>query len=145
MRARLAVPAVLALMLGPAGGYAQEPTPAPRQPARPIQVTDSAVARGQEVFHGTGNCSACHGVAGVGTDSGPPLAQGVWLHGPDSYEGILERVVHGIPRSYSTRDIAMPMRGWNALSDTQVRDVAAYVWSISHAWLQRPARTRKPS
>ncbi len=116
----------------------------PTGPARPIQVTDSAVARGRDLFHGAGNCSACHGVAGVGTDSGPPLAQGIWLHGPDSYEGILERVVHGIPRSYSTRDIAMPMRGWNSLSDAQVRDVAAYVWTISHAW-RRPERPRKPS
>lgn len=144
MRIRHAVPVTLALLLGPLTLPAQEQAPMPPLPARPIQVTDSAVARGQEVFHGTGNCSACHGVAGVGTDSGPPLAQGVWLHGPDSYEGILERVVHGIPRSYSTRDIAMPMRGWNDLSDAQVRDVAAYVWWISHAW-QRPTRAKKPS
>jgi mono/diheme cytochrome c family protein len=120
MRILHAVPVALALFFGP------------------------SALRAQEVFHGTGNCSACHGVAGVGTDSGPPLAQGVWLHGPDSYEGILERVVHGIPRSYSTRDIAMPMRGWNNLSDTQVRDVAAYVWSISHAW-HRPTRAKRPS
>jgi mono/diheme cytochrome c family protein len=123
---------------------AQEPVPAPARPVRPIQVTDSAIARGREIFHGTGNCAACHGPAGAGTDSGPPLAQGVWLHGPDSYEGILERVVHGVPRSFSTRDIAMPMRGWNDLSNAQVRDVAAYVWFISHSW-QRPIRPRKPS
>jgi len=110
---------------------------------RPNQVTDSAVARGRQIFDGAGNCSACHGVAGVGTDSGPALAQGVWMHGPDSYEGILARVVHGIPKSNSTRGVAMPMRGWNTLSDTEARDVAAYVWTISHAW--QPARGRKPS
>lgn len=108
---------------------------------RPLQVTDSAVARGREVFHGAGNCSACHGLEGVGTDSGAPLAQGVWLHGEDSYEGILARVVHGIPRDVSTRGTTMPMRGWNTLSDQEVRDVAAYVWTISHAWMQ-PARKR---
>jgi mono/diheme cytochrome c family protein len=107
---------------------------------RPDQVTDSAVARGRELFHGAGNCSACHGVEGVGTDSGAPLALGVWLHGEDSYEGILARVVHGIPLSASTRGTAMPMRGWNTLSDQEVRDVAAYVWVISHAWMRRPAR-----
>jgi mono/diheme cytochrome c family protein len=108
---------------------------------RPLQVTDSAVARGRDVFHGAGNCSACHGLEGVGTDSGAPLAQGVWLHGEDSYEGIVDRVVHGIPRDVSTRGTTMPMRGWNTLSDQQVRDVAAYVWTISHAWMQ-PARKR---
>lgn len=108
---------------------------------RPLQVTDSAVARGREVFHGVGSCSTCHGLEGAGTDSGAPLAQGVWLHGEDTYEGILARVVHGIPKSVSTRGTTMPMRGWSTLSDQQVRDVAAYVWSISHAWMQ-PSRKR---
>lgn len=102
---------------------------------RPLQVTDSAVARGREVFHGVGSCSTCHGLEGVGTDSGAPLAQGVWLHGEDTFEGILSRVVHGIPRDVSTRGTTMPMRGWSTLSDQQVRDVAAYVWTISHAWM----------
>lgn len=108
---------------------------------RPLQVTDSAVARGREIFHGVGSCSTCHGLEGVGTDSGAPLAQGVWLHGEDTFEGILTRVVHGIPGDVSTRGTTMPMRGWSTLSDQQVRDVAAYVWTISHAWM-KPSRKR---
>ncbi len=108
---------------------------------RPTPVTDSAIARGRALFHGAANCSACHGIEGVGTDSGAPLAQGIWLHGEDSYDAIVSRVVHGIPRSVSTRGTAMPMRGWNPLSDQEVRDVAAYVWTISHAWL-KPERRR---
>lgn len=104
---------------------------------RPPEVTDSAVARGQALYEGAGNCAACHGTAGVGTGSGPPLAQGVWLHGEDSFAGIVQRVVHGIPREVSTRDIAMPMRGWTTLTDGEVRDVAAYVWVISHPWIGR--------
>jgi len=67
----------------------------------------------------------------------------VWLHGPDSYEGILGRVLHGIPKAWTTRGVTMPMRGWSTLSDAQARDVAAYVWQVSHAWMV-PAR-RKPS
>lgn len=106
---------------------------------RPSPVTDSAVARGRALFHGSANCSACHGIEGVGTDSGAPLAQGVWLHGEDSYEGILSRILHGIPGEVSIRGTPMPIRGWSPLDDTQVRDVAAYVWTISHRWLQ-PAR-----
>lgn len=116
----------------------RDSVPAPRQ--RPVQVSDSAVARGREVFYGSGNCVACHGNEGTGTDSGAPLAQGVWLHGDDSYEAILSRVVHGIPKSVSTRGTEMPMRGWSTLSDQQVRDVAAYVWWISHGWMRPRAQ-----
>jgi mono/diheme cytochrome c family protein len=111
---------------------------------RPAQVNDSAVARGRELFHGSANCSACHGPAGVGTDSGAALAQGIWMHGEDSFEGILSRVVHGIPKDLSTRNTAMPMRGWITLTDAEARDVAAYVWTISHAW-RRPAKPRTHS
>jgi mono/diheme cytochrome c family protein len=128
----------LVALPGPLAAQDQPTLPLPK----PAQVNDSAIARGRELFHGSGNCAACHGVAGVGTDSGPPLAQGVWMHGPDTFEGILQRVVHGVPKDYSTRGLAMPMRGWNTLTDAEARDVAAYVWSISHAW--RPGRARKP-
>jgi mono/diheme cytochrome c family protein len=137
---RFVLPVLTALCVAPLPLRAQD---APALPLpKPTQVDDSAIARGQQLFHGTGNCAACHGVAGVGTDSGPPLAQGVWMHGPDTFEGILQRVVHGVPKEYSTRGLAMPMRGWNTLTDAEARDVTAYVWSISHAW--RPSRARKP-
>jgi mono/diheme cytochrome c family protein len=125
MRRRHCPTLIMALLLLPAGARGQ-------QPAIPKEVTDSTVRQGQEVFHGTGSCSACHGDAGVGTDSGPPIAKGVWLHGGDSYEAILSRVIHGVPKAYSLRGLAMPMRGWNNLSDDQVKAVAAYVWWISH-------------
>jgi mono/diheme cytochrome c family protein len=59
------------------------------------------------------------------------------MHGEDSYAGILSRVIHGIPKDLSTRNTAMPMRGWSTLTDAEARDVAAYVWTISHAW-RRP-------
>ena len=137
MRRSLLLP--LLLTAGPL--LAQDSLPAASP--RPIQVTDSAVARGRELFHGSANCVTCHGIDAIGTDSGPALAQGVWLHGPDSYEGILGRVLHGIPKAWTTRGVTMPMRGWSTLSDAQARDVAAYVWQVSHAWMV-PAR-RKPS
>ncbi|MEO8636154.1 MAG: cytochrome c [Gemmatimonadales bacterium] len=105
---------------------------------RPPEVTDSAVARGRDLFHGSANCVACHGMEGIGTDSGAPLAQGIWMHGPDTYQGIVSRIIHGLPKSLSTRGTTMPMRGWITLSDAEVQDVAAYVWMISHAWQDRP-------
>jgi mono/diheme cytochrome c family protein len=113
--------------------------PPPSLP-RPPEVTDSAVVRGRDLFHGSANCSACHGMEGIGTDSGAPLAQGIWMHGPDTYEGIVSRIIHGLPKSLSTRGTTMPMRGWITLSDAEVQDVAAYVWVISHAWQERPRR-----
>ncbi len=141
MLIRRAIPLLLSsLLLAPALAAQDTLVVLPR----PSQVNDSTVARGRELFHGTANCAACHGPAGVGTDSGPALAQGVWMHGPDSFDGILARVVHGIPRDLSTRGTAMPMRGWNTMTDAEARDVAAYVWTISHAW-SRPPRTRAPS
>ena len=108
------------------------------QERTPPEVTDSAVARGRELFHGAGGCSACHGDAGVGTDSGPALAQGIWLHGSDDYPAILGRVAHGVPRDRSLRGVAMPVRGWQGLSDAELRDVAAYVWRLSRSTPARP-------
>lgn len=137
MRNRPVTVLLLGVLLIPGGLVAQDSL---RTIPRPSQVNDSAVARGRELFHGSANCSACHGLAGVGTDSGAALAQGIWMHGEDSYEGILSRVIHGIPKDLSTRNTAMPMRGWTTLTDAQARDVAAYVWTISHAW----RRAEKP-
>lgn len=133
------IPAALCAVAPLAG---QDPT-APAKPVPP-QVTDSAVARGRELFHGSANCVTCHGLEGIGTDSGPALAQGVWLHGSDSFEGILNRVIHGLPKAWTTRGVTMPMRGWAELTDAQARDVAAYVWRLSHAWAT-PAPPRPPS
>jgi len=133
--------AALLILTGPPAALAQDTLSFPLPV--PTQVNDSAVARGRELFHGTANCAACHGPAGAGTDSGPALQQGVWMHGPDTFEGILARVIHGVPKAYSTRGLAMPMRGWVTLTDAEARDVAAYVWTISHAW-RRPER-RRPS
>ena len=134
------LPLITALFLIPLPAAAQIRDTTTPVLKRPTPVTDSAVARGRELFHGSGNCAACHGPEGVGTDSGAPLAQGVWLHGDDTYEGILARVVHGIPRDVSTRGTAMPMRGWSTLTNQQVRDVAAYVWTISHGWMKPPRK-----
>jgi mono/diheme cytochrome c family protein len=142
MPATRLLPLLLAAFSAVAPLAGQDPSMPPMAP--PSQVTDSAVARGRELFHGSANCVACHGREGVGTDSGPALAQGVWLHGSDSFEGILNRVIHGLPKAWTTRGVTMPMRGWAELTDLQARDVAAYVWRLSHAWTA-PAAPRPPS
>jgi len=107
-------------------------TPEVRAQERPVDVTDSLIARGERVFEGAANCSSCHGDAGRGTDIGPPLGDDEWSRGEGSYDEIVRQVMHGVSRQESRTDTPMPMRGWTGLSDEDVKAVAAYVWSLSH-------------
>jgi mono/diheme cytochrome c family protein len=110
---------------------------------RPAEVTDSAIAWGKALFHGSANCSACHGEGGRGTAYGPNITGALWLHGPGTYQSLIEQVKHGVPASRSATGEAMPMRGWTTMNDDDVKAVAAYVWSISHP-PQPPPATRRP-
>ncbi|HEU5170463.1 MAG TPA: cytochrome c [Gemmatimonadales bacterium] len=90
------------------------------------------MARGRDLFHGAANCMACHGQGGRGTEHGPSLWGALWLHGEGTYESLLDQVKHGVPASRSYTGEAMPIRGWNTMSDAEAQAVAAYVWWISH-------------
>jgi mono/diheme cytochrome c family protein len=112
--------------------------------SRPAGVTDSAIAWGRQLFHGSANCAGCHGVEGRGTDEGPALSGALWLHGPGTYEWLVEQIKQGIPAHHTWTGEPMPMRGWSNMPDGDVRAVAAYVWSITHP--PRPPRsTPRPS
>lgn len=130
----LLIPAALLLM--PTRVYGQN------QVRRPPEVTDSAVALGHRIFHGVGGCSDCHGMDGTGTESGPALAEGVWMHGADTWRAIRSRVLHGIPKDQSTRDNPMPIRGVSELTDAEVDAVAAYVWVVSHQTIRAKPQTK---
>jgi len=99
---------------------------------RPPGVTDSAIAWGKQLFHGSANCNLCHGDGGRGTPRGPNLTGAIWLHGDGSYQSIIQQVLHGVPASRSMSGEPMPIRGWVPMNDGDVQAVAAYVWSISH-------------
>ena len=122
----------MALVLGLAGLASRSALAQVNPQPRPPGVTDSAVAWGKALFHGSANCSACHGVEGSGTDAGPPLTGALWLHGPGTYEWLAEQIRRGIPAHRTLSGLAMPMRGWSMMNDDDVRAVAAYVWSITH-------------
>ena len=111
-------------------------------PSRPAGVTDSAIARGESLFHGSASCSACHGDGGGGTEWGPNLTGALWLHGPGTYEWLIKQVIHGVPAAQSLSGDPMPMRGWMTMDDAEVQAVAAYVWSISHP--PRPPPKARP-
>ncbi|HEX6135140.1 MAG TPA: cytochrome c [Longimicrobiales bacterium] len=96
----------------------------------PEGVTQDMVAAGQEIFGGPGVCFACHGANGVGGPLAPPLDDATWLNIDGSYETIVATVTNGVPQP---KEFAAPMpaRGGAPLTDEQVRQVSAYVYSIS--------------
>ena len=108
----------------------------------PAGVTDSSIAWGKRLFHGSANCAGCHGTNGRGTNDGPPLTGAIWLHGPGTYEWLVEQIQAGVPAHESWTGAPMPMRGWSNMPDSDVRAVAAYVWSITHPPRPAPSRPR---
>lgn len=90
------------------------------------------VARGQEIFRGTGFCHNCHGRDGAGLPQlGSDLTTGVWHHSDGSYAALVERIERGVSAERSRTGMPMPPRGGARLTDEQLRSVAAYVWTLS--------------
>jgi mono/diheme cytochrome c family protein len=96
----------------------------------PEGVTQEMVAAGQTLFGGGGLCFACHGANGAGGPLAPQLSDAEWLHIDGSYDAIVELINAGVPTPIQFA-AAMPPRGGAAITDEQVREVAAYVYSIS--------------
>ena len=107
---------------------------APAAPAAnvtlPAGVTQAMVTDGAAIFGGPGNCLACHGAGGGGTAIGPKLADSEWLNISGEYESIVGLITSGVP-SPKQFPAPMPAKGGSAITDEQVRQVAAYVYSIS--------------
>ncbi len=110
-------------------GEATPAEPAP-QVALPEGVTQQMVTAGEQVFTGAGNCFTCHGQGGAGTPLAPVLNDSEWLHIDGALEAIEGIVRAGVPQP-AQFPAAMPPMGGAQLSDDQIRDVAAYVFSIS--------------
>ena len=96
----------------------------------PAGVTQEMVAAGETVFTTTGNCFTCHGMGGAGGPIGPALNDADWIHIDGSHESIMEIVRTGVaqPQQFPA---PMPALGGAQLSDDQVRDVAAYIYTLS--------------
>jgi mono/diheme cytochrome c family protein len=93
-------------------------------------ATPAMIARGDTVFHGPGNCYACHGSKGEGL-VGPSLIDAEWIHSKGTVEEIAAQVAKGIPKEQSKSGIPMPPKGGSTISDDDVKAVAAYVHSLS--------------
>lgn len=108
-------------------------TPAAPQPTSEAAAGSSSsalIARGEAVFHGPGNCYACHGSKGEGL-VGPSLTDSEWIHSKGTLEEIEAQINHGVLKEESKSGIPMPPRGGATISDEDVKACAAYVHSLS--------------
>jgi mono/diheme cytochrome c family protein len=120
-------------MAGMVAAFHAAPLFSQAKPAAPAGVTPAAIAAGDSVFHGSGNCYACHGanaqgVAGLGFN----LTDSEWIHGDGSYDFVVATVTNGIPKEKAKGGVPMPPKGGSTITDDQVKQVAAYVYSLSH-------------
>ena len=99
----------------------------------PDGVTDAMVAEGQTVFMGAGLCAACHGVDATEA-VGPDLTDGEWLIGDGTYPALVDQITQGVSAAEATNSMGaiMPPKGGSAITDDQVKAVAAYVWTLSN-------------
>jgi mono/diheme cytochrome c family protein len=64
------------------------------------------------------------------TGLGPALGDVQWLHSDGSYDAIVAQIMKGVTAGESTTGVAMPPKGGSAITDDQVKAVAAYVYSV---------------
>jgi mono/diheme cytochrome c family protein len=111
---------------------ASAPAPTPASgPSSATPVSPELIAQGDKIFHGAGNCYACHGSNAEGL-VGPNLTDAEWIHSKGTLSEIEAQVIHGVPKEESKSGIPMPPRGGSTISDDDVKAVAAYVYSLSH-------------
>jgi mono/diheme cytochrome c family protein len=107
--------------------------PASGAGALPAGVTAEMVSAGQALFP-TQICASCHGPDARGLEGlGPNLVDATWLNSDGSFEQIVQTITNGVPQPRSV-PVMMPPKGGNAaLTDAQIRDLAAWIYSVSHA------------
>ncbi len=99
--------------------------------AVPEGATQAMVDKGNEIFHKSGLCYACHGQDAKGL-VGPNLTDDVWIHSKGTYPELIAQVMKGVPKEESKSGVPMPAKGGSTITDDDVKAVAAYVWSLSH-------------
>jgi len=115
------------------------PAPRPAAPesgvtaVRPAGITDAMVQEGAQIYAGAGICAACHGADATGA-VGPDLTDAEWLIGDGEFEQLVDQILEGVSAAEATNPLGaiMPPKGGAAITDAQVRAVAAYVWTLSH-------------
>ena len=101
----------------------------------PAGATRAMVELGDRIYHGQvgeAACTGCHGDRGQGSPLAPAITGKKWLWSDGSLDGIAKTITEGVSQPKQYRSPMPPMGGAELTAD-QVRAVAAYVWSISHA------------
>jgi mono/diheme cytochrome c family protein len=104
---------------------------APAGSILPEGVTPAMVKEGDTLFRGAGMCAVCHGQDGKG-GIGANLTDSLWLHSKGSFDEIVHQITAGVPAHQSKNGVPMPAKGGSAITDKQIKAVAAYVWTLSH-------------
>lgn len=140
---------MLVVMAAARPGAAQAPTPGdtatrglptdeegqpPKLPPLPPNMTLELIRDGDGLFHGKGNCFACHGADATGLpDAGSALTRGLNFV-PTEWRPIDSLIAAGIPEAIARSAIRMPPRGGKSdLTSGEMRAIAAYVWAISQS------------
>jgi mono/diheme cytochrome c family protein len=95
------------------------------------------VVEGDTLFHAR-SCKNCHGADAKGAKNGPDLTAGHFLHANGTYEDFIRIITNGLPKDsikVASHPFAMAPRGGARpapLTDTEIRSVAAYVYSLNH-------------
>ena len=100
----------------------------------PPGVDPATVLRGSRIFQGQvagASCTGCHGLNAKGSPLGPNLTSANWTWGDGSLASITKIINEGVPTPKNYRS-PMPPMGGAQLTRSQVSEVAAYIWSISH-------------
>jgi mono/diheme cytochrome c family protein len=85
----------------------------------------AAIDAGRKIFRGQGNCATCHGSHLQGTPMAPTPLGPPWKDAKGGgYSAILGVVMNGVS---GTNMAGHP----GGISDTDAKNVAAYVWSVS--------------
>jgi mono/diheme cytochrome c family protein len=105
--------------------------PAPKAGTPPAGATAADVTAGEQVFSSTGNCFTCHGTGGTGSGLAPALNDAQWLNISGDFASIQQTVNNGVPTPKQF-PAPMPPKGGAPLTEQQVKQVAAYVYSLSH-------------
>ncbi len=111
------------------------PSASAARPSLPAGITPEQVALGRSIYLGEakgGTCSGCHGSDGRGSMSGASLAGPAFLWSDGSVDGLAATITSGVAKPKKASG-GMPALGGAALTAQDVRAVAAYVWTLSHA------------
>ncbi len=88
-------------------------------------LTPAMIEAGRKIFHGPGNCYACHGDKLQGGPIAPALTGKAWRHISGTFDAIVDRIDNGLAGT-----LMVPHPG--GVSESQVFLVATYIYTVSH-------------